>query len=143
MADETLLVLSSIGVPPYSARGLTQTLEPIDAAANLKRTINGALIDLSVPELRKYRSTISGADVDSPAFDQAWPGLQVVVDCIAELSYLTNSESPNRPVVAGSSRVSGDFTFYRPQLTMRVVRFAISDDEWMRESSWTLELEEV
>jgi len=34
-------------VPPYSARGLTQTLTPIAAAANMRRTINGELLDLS------------------------------------------------------------------------------------------------
>ena len=29
MSDDTLLVLSGIGIPDYSARGLTQTLQPI------------------------------------------------------------------------------------------------------------------
>ena len=33
MSDDTLLVLTGIGIPDYSARGLTQTLEPIEAAA--------------------------------------------------------------------------------------------------------------
>ena len=32
-------------VPPYSARGITQTLEPIDAA-QIARDVNGTLVDL-------------------------------------------------------------------------------------------------
>ncbi len=35
MADETVLSLLGLGVPPYSARGLTQTLEPLDQATSL------------------------------------------------------------------------------------------------------------
>jgi hypothetical protein len=58
MADETLLVLSGIGVPPYSARGLSETLTPIDASANLRRTVNGVLVDLSLAEMRKYHLSI-------------------------------------------------------------------------------------
>ena len=29
MADDTLLVITGLGLPSYSARGLTQTLQPI------------------------------------------------------------------------------------------------------------------
>ena len=59
MSDETTLVLSGIGVPPYCARGLTQTLAPIEAAGSQRRTVNGTLVDLSLTQFRKYRSTIS------------------------------------------------------------------------------------
>ena len=53
MAGESMLTLSGVGVPPYSARGLTQSLEPIDGAAQLRRTVNGALADLSYEPFRK------------------------------------------------------------------------------------------
>ena len=62
-----VLILSGIGVPPYSARGASQTLEPIQASQQLRRTINGELIDISRAEFRKYRSTISCADQLPPA----------------------------------------------------------------------------
>jgi hypothetical protein len=141
--SETVLTLSGVGVPPWSARGLTQTLEPIDAAAQLRRTVNGALRDLGYAPFRKYRSTISCADQEPPAVDGVWPGRSVTVACVAELSFLTSSGSPSRPVVAGSERTEGDFTLYRPHLTMLVTEFSISRDEYNATVSWQLQLEEV
>jgi len=143
MANETLLVLSGIGVAPYSARGLEQTLQPIDAAAQLRRTINGALRNLSETQLRKYTTTISGSDQLSPAVNGIWPGKTVTVDCIAELCYPTASGSPDRSVVSGSSRVEGAMTYYRPQLSMMVTEWQLREDEYGRQVSWSLQLEEV
>jgi hypothetical protein len=138
-----VLTLSGLGVPPYSARGANQTLEPIEAARQLRRTINGELIDLSRPEFRKYRSTISCADQQPPAVDGVWPGRVVTVDCISVLSYRTSGGTPARAVVPGSLYTEGDYTFYRPQLTMRVVSFSQDTDEYGAAVSWSLELEEV
>lgn len=143
MANETLLELTGIGVAPYSARGLEQTLKPIDGASELRRDINGTLIDISEPVLRKFRSTITGADHLAPAVNGVWPGTVVTVSCIEELCYPTATGSPDRPVVAGSSRIEGDFTYYRPQLTMMVVDWNLREDEWGRQVSWSLDLEEV
>jgi hypothetical protein len=72
--DPTELRLVGMGVPPYSARGLSQSLEPIDAAMHLERTINGELLDLSYEPMQKYKSTISGSDQLPPAVDGVWPG---------------------------------------------------------------------
>jgi hypothetical protein len=138
-----VLTLSGIGVPPYSARGASQTLEPIQASQQLRRTVNGELIDISRPEFRKYRSTISCAEQQPPAVDGVWPGQVVTVGCISELSYLTAGGSPARTPVTGSSRTEGAYTFYRPSLTMRVVTFSQDTDEYGAETSWSLELEEV
>lgn len=143
MTDSTLLVLSGMGIPPYSARGLTQTLEPIDGAVDLRRTVNGALIDLSVAAFRKYKSTITCADQQAPALEGIWPGQQLIVNCVAELAYETMSAAPDRTVVGGSEREENGFTFYRPRLTMRVVGFSVSKDEWGAVNSWQLQLEEV
>ena len=138
-----VLTLSGIGVPPYSARGASQTLEPIQASQQLRRTINGELIDISRAEFRKYRSTISCVDQQPPAVDGVWPGQVLTVGCISELSYRTAGGAPARPVVAGSSRTEGDYTSYRPSLTMRVVSFSQDTDEYGAEVSWSLQLEEV
>jgi hypothetical protein len=143
MADETVLTLSGIGVPPYSARGLTQSLEPIDGAAQLRRTVNGALADLSYEPFRKYKSTISGQDQEPPAIDGVWPGQSVEVGCIAELCFLNSGGGAVRTAVAGSARVEGDFSFYRPVLTMRVVGFSVSRDEYGAVVSWQMQLEEA
>jgi hypothetical protein len=142
MADETLLVLSGIGVPPYSARGLSETLTPIDASANLRRTVNGVLVDLSLAEMRKYHLSISCNDQQPPALDGVWPGTQITVNCVTELCYLS-SGSPSRSVVGGSSRTESGFTFYRPALTMALISFQQTKDEYGAVTSWQLDLEEV
>ena len=139
----TLRVLQGIGVPPYSARGLRQTLEIIDQASQMRRTVNGQLKDISFSSFRKYRSTITGSDQQAPNFNGRWPGLQGVVDCIAELSYAQDLESPDRPVVPGSEIVEGAHTSYRPRLTMRIVNLSVNQDEYGRQIDWSLELEEI
>ncbi len=127
----------------YATRGLTQTLDPIDATAQARRTVNGTLIDISHTQFRKYKSTISCEDHLPPALDGVWPGQTITVDCVHELSYLTAGGSPAKTVVAGSSRTEQDFTFYRPQITFLVLTFSTSMEEYEAACSWTLELEEV
>ena len=139
----TLLVLTPEGVPPYSARGLTQTLTPIQAAANYRRTVNGSLVDLSLEQFRKYASTISCEDQEAPSMDAVPIGAVVEVDCVAELGYLTTGGAPAKPVVTGSSRVSGEHTYYRPKLTMMVTGKSRETNEWGAAVSWSVELEEV
>jgi hypothetical protein len=139
----TMLTLSGVGVPPYSARGLTQTLEPIEASVQLRRTVNGVLADLSDAPFRKYKSTISCQDQEPPALDGLWPGQIIVVECVAELSFVTVGGSPARLAVADSERVDGDFTVYRPILTMRATGFSVTRDEYGGAVSWQLQLEEV
>lgn len=141
--QNTVLVLSGIGVPPYSARGIEQTYEPIDQAADLERTVNGTLINLSDGTFDKLRSTITCDDQQAPALNGVWPGQTVTVDCVADLGYPTASGSPAYTVVPGSSYADGDFTFYRPRITMKVTGFSVKRDEWGAACGWTLELEEV
>lgn len=140
MAD-TDLVLTGLGVTPFSARGLTERLEPIGAGA-LRRTVNGTLVDVTDTLFRKYTLSLSAADQEPPALDGAWRGMQVVVDAVTPLAHPTAS-SPGRAVVAGSSYVEGSFTIYRPQLTMLIVDWTIERDEWGAVTSWSLDLEEV
>ncbi len=143
MADTTLLAFSDMDVPPYSARGISQTLTPIAGSVQLKRTVNGELVDISPPAFRKYASSINCTDQQSPAIDGRWPGMEVTVDCVVELGYLTSGGSPGRPVVSGSSRVDGAFTFYRPQITFLIAGFNLSKDEYGATVGWSLDLEEV
>lgn len=137
----TELNLWGIGVPRYSARGLSQTLEPIDDHEQIERTIDGGLIDMSSDELRKYKSTITGSDQQPPAVDGVWAGREVTVDCIAELAcdqYAILGRTP----VEGSQRDSHGFTIYRPRLVMWVFRFSLERDEYGVQISWKMELEE-
>lgn len=141
MSDETVLSISNIGIVPYSARGLTQTLTPIPASVSMERTVNGNLIDISAPQFQKYRTTISGNDQLPPALDGVWPGKTIVVDCITEIAY--ESTAPARTEVPGSIRSDGGFTIYRPRLTMLVTGFDIERDEWGAVVGWQLDAEEV
>ena len=141
--EGTLLVLSIGGVPLYSARDLEQSLEPIKAAASYRRTINGVLVDLSVDKFHKYESRIRCSDVEAPAIDGIFPGMTLTVDCVAELVFKTAGGSPSRPVVTGSARVVGNYTIYRPRLTMMVTGLQQRLSEYDHETRWELELEEV
>lgn len=143
MADETLLSWTGDGVSPYSARGLTQSLEPIAAAENMRRTINGTARDLSAPQFRKYKSAIVCADQVAPALDDVWPGDVLTVNCVKELSYKTAGGSPARSVVSGSSRVEGAHTLYRPVIVFMVMTKTETKDEYGCVDSWQLTLEEV
>ncbi len=143
---DTLLVISGDNgdiIAAYSARGLTQSIDPIDAASVVARTVNGALIDLSPSRFRKYKSTVSCTDVETPALDGVWPGMVVTVDCVAELGYLTSSGTPQRQIVEGSERASSNWTYYRPRLDMRVTQYTVSRDEYGHMIEWSLSLEEL
>jgi hypothetical protein len=115
----------------------------VQASIQQRRTVSGTLVNISPTQLRKYRRTLTCRDQMPPALDGIWPGDQVTVKCACELSYLTAGGSPDRAVVAGSSRVDGSHTFYRPQLTMLVVSKSQQWDEWRAATTWQIELEEV
>ena len=153
----SLLVITPISgeggllLPAYSARGLNQTLEPIvgvgGGGANalgqmLRRTINGTLINLFPSQFRKYNSTISCRDVETPCLDEAYIGQTVEVDCVVELGYLTGA-SPQRSSVSGSERTEGHFTFYRPHLIMMVTAIRNSFAEFEDAYAWQVDLSEV
>jgi len=133
-------------VPLYASRGLTGTLRPIDLAQGadkLRRTVNGTLIDVSAPQMRKYQLTASGSDMEPPAFDGLWPGMEVEVDCNVELAYLTVTGPPSRTAVLGSEHVRGDYTWYAPSFVMRIAELSIDQDEWGAAVSWTFVAEEI
>ena len=142
MPDTTVLVLSGAGVPPYSIRGAVQTLTHLPGV--MRRTVNGALVDLSESQFRKYVSTITCTDQQAPALDGIWPGMTLTVDCIKELAYedVSGAEA-DRTVVPGSERTEDGFVFYRPRLTMMVVAKREQRDEYPALEGWSLDLEEV
>jgi hypothetical protein len=148
--SSTVLTINGVGLPSAAARGIRQTLQPIDGATSLRRTVNAELIDVSDSMFRKYRSTITGDDQVPPALDGVWPGMTVTVGCAVELvvegsGTTTSTTEPEygRPAVAGSVRHEGGYTYYRPELTMLVVDFNVDHDEWGAQTGWTLALEEV
>lgn len=137
----TLLIMTPIRVPLYSARGLTQTLTPCpDAKPTPMRTINGEARFLGGSQMRKYESVITCTDQNAPPFSGLWPGDLVTVQCVVELSYITDAGSPERTVV--SSRTVGAFTLYRPEIEFMVVDFNDSFQEYPHDHGWQLTLTE-
>jgi hypothetical protein len=140
----TILVLTGMGIPFYSAREIDQTLTPIEGARSSRRDVNGTLVDLTFDNFRKYASTISSSSVRPPSSDGIWPGMVLTVDCVAELSYPTGASGfPTKTVVPESSFEEDGYTFYRPRLAMMVMNLSMSASEWTAGRTWTLELEEV
>jgi hypothetical protein len=134
------------GVNPWSARGLHGTLRPIAMATGsdkLARTVNGSLIDISAPQMRKYQLDVAGSDQAPPALDGLWVGMMVNVASHVELAYLTSTGIAGRPAVPGSVRTEDDFTYYCPQFTMLVVDLQVERAEWDAQVTWSLTLEEV
>lgn len=141
--DFTELRIEGAEVPPFSARGITQTLEPIDAASKLERAVNGQMVDFSIPAMRKYRSRISSADLNVPAIAGLWPGKVITVDCVTELCFPTaQPELQERTAVSGSERTIGAWTFYKPVLTMICVGWTSSFEEYHASTAWSYDLEE-
>lgn len=128
---------------PWSARGVTQTLEQF-AGNNqfIRETINGETINLTPTWMRKYNSTITCMDIRTPCLDNAFRGETCLVDCIYELSFPTGGTA-NRSVVSGSERTENGFTFYRPALIMMVLDIKMSNVEWPADYHWQIDLREV
>ncbi len=153
LTNGTLLVLTplsgfaSLQLTPFAARGLTQTLELIKGGGGggggwLRRDVNGILRSVVDTRFRKYRSTVTCKDGETPCLDNAWIGEPVLVSCAYELSYPTGA-SPGRPVVSGSTRTQGTVTYYRPELTMMVADIRLSLPEWQAQYDWQIDLEEI
>ena len=142
-AEKTLLIITPVGIPLYSARGLTQTLTPVpEAKPTPKRTVNGEARFLGGTQMRKYNSVITCTDVNAPPFGGLWPGDVVVVDCVAELVFKTAAGSPERLPVTDSLRTVGAFSYYRPRITFLVVDFEESVQEYEAMYPWRLTLTE-
>lgn len=166
--SETVLKIDNISFPIGSARGITQTITPVDNG-ELRRTVNGELVDITRAENRKYESTINCADMGIPTLGDIWRGKVISVECISNIRQSVSPASAtaalHRPHVSDSvfgytqegekvtpqSVSLGVATFqknivrvdFRPKLSMMVMDWSSSDDEYEASSSWTLSLSEV
>ncbi len=144
MPAASIFDIAEIGIPPYSHRGISETLEPL--AGQMFRDINGTLHDAGADQFRKYKLTVTCTDMDSPALDGVWPGRAMTVDCVSELCYRDGTDAEaGRTAVPGSTRSADGFVFYRPRLSMRVVSYTKGTrDGWGGKGvAWQLVLEEA
>ncbi len=128
MPVTTLLGLDRPGfsLPQYAARGIQMTLAPIDSAGGMFRDINGNLVVTAGAQFRKYKATISCTDQESPGFaemssefDAIFPGDDFTVTCVPHLG-----------------------TAEQLVLSMKVVSWNISRDEYEVDTGWSMSLEE-
>lgn len=71
-------------IPFYSARGCSQTLEPLHSVQTF-RTLKGDLISFTQESHLKYSSIIECKDIHPLALDGIWPGMSLFVECICLL----------------------------------------------------------
>lgn len=171
MTDETILVLGDLEIPAGAARGITQTLQPIDNG-DVRRTINGTLTDLTRVVNRKFASQISIADQATPAIAELFKGQTLLVESITKLRQNVSPPSttetlirdpvvssvlgrdaactPITPTIVGGTG-NRDITFatpvvmieFRPILNMMILQYSLNTDEYGAEEGWTLDLEEI
>jgi hypothetical protein len=78
--NETDITIGDINIPFGAGIGISETLQPIDNG-QIRRSINGALVDLTRPENRKFEYQISGGDSAAPALMGFWRG-QIITNVI-------------------------------------------------------------
>jgi hypothetical protein len=142
MSDETLLVLSNIAFPLGSARGISQSNRFIGALAKPRRTINAVMADVSDAKFRLYEITLTCSDQRPPTLDDTWIGATGTLDWCAEMVFVTHTGSPSRPIVEGSERTEGSFTFYRPRSNVVLMDMSDNFAEWEAGREWMLKFEE-
>ncbi len=167
--EETRLILSQGGFPPFTARGCSQSLYPLESAL-LRRTVNGKLISLGAPGQLKYRSVIRCEDEESPALEGLWPGTFVEVHCIQYLwqktfsPRLSLSRTPridslkaidqkkrpygvkwqnNEAILETEEQEGPWYLGYQPILTMTVITHESHHQEWGDKNPWSITLEET
>jgi len=139
---------ASLQLTPYSARGLTQTYAPLTGSSDqsqgqwLRRDVNGVLRNLADTRFRKYKSTITCRDGETPCLDDAWIGEVAQVDCAFEFNYV-HGGMPARNVVSGSIREQGNIIYYRPSMLMMVAQIKVANAEWPALYDWQIDLEEI
>lgn len=140
---ETVLVINVIGFPPGSCRGVKQTIKLIQEAAQFRRTANYNLKNTAPAAAKKYATEITCDDVNVPCLAMIFPGQQIVVDCVAELSWATSGGAAGRTIVGGSTYTVGDMTIGRPRLNLTVTDFQWDTDETEATVGWRLTAEET
>jgi len=168
MSDETDLVIGDLIFPAGSGRGITQSLEIIDNG-ELRRTVNGDLVDTTRAANRKFTSSISCSDMDTPTLAGIWKGSIVTVECITKLQQLVAPAAAvvdliRTPVVDSirgyssvgalvpvDSVIGAEVTFtgsvarveFLPIIEFMVETYSLDEDEYGAVTGWSLSLEEV
>lgn len=170
LATPTALVADLFAIGWQTGFQIRESLKPIDAG-ELRRTVNGRLINLTATEFRKYALSISSDDIRPPALGHLWRGSEIIIAPVSELGDLIapggSSRTLARDPLPGSIRcltksfADVPFTvagrtlslsapaaetvriYFRPVLEMMVVGWSADEDEPGARSSWSIEMEEI
>ena len=155
-------------ITPFSARECRQTLTTIPQAV-FRRTVNGELKCVNSAGHKKFQSTIQCKDRAPPAFDGAWKGVTLKVNCIQYVTHIVPAESVSIQVdregvdhtlfdnkgkiwsatptqnrwVSIQPSFPGGFLTYKPILMMMIKSYTLETDEWGLTVGWTLDLDEI
>lgn len=168
---QTDLLIGGAYLPYGSARGLSVSVQPINAG-EIRRTINGGLVDLTRTTHRKYRVQISGQDTITPTLADLWPGalvsMRIPVWFRQSIATPTNSLTISRDVLsdadvrvfisfgtpvaftragrvitaAGLAGAQG-WVEYLPFVDGRVIERTEQHQEWAASATWSLTVEET
>lgn len=143
------IVDMTIDLHPFSVRGATFDLRPIDGSGGARRDINADLYDLSDPVFNKFVFSASCSDLRTPSFNDLKKGMTVTANLPNEWFYLIPNpeEDPvglaaSRPIVSGSLRDLDGYRYFRPKMIMMVMDFNQTYDEYAARYQWSLLLEE-
>ena len=168
---QTKLKISHVGFPPFSTGNCSQTLMPLNQQ-KVWRTINGEAITGEIRQPNKYKTFISGYDVNLPCFGAISIGSKVFIECIQRLWVQMDADGrgiiDKNPVeesvvalddnknlyelIREDDRIfmlrdKGDkeaiFLGYKPCLEMIVTGLRIENEEWGKGYKWELQAEEV
>lgn len=111
----------------YATRGLKASIEPIDASSSMERTANGELLDLSLPQFRKFQMEITCTDMESNGLAVYPPGTLCTVRSLPNLGVRSEDQDSDNVLV----------------MQMRMGRWRENRDEAPAVTGWTLPLIEV
>ncbi|WP_146684187.1 glycine-rich domain-containing protein [Thioclava sediminum] len=152
---------TEIPLPPGAYRFIDFAAKPISASANLRRTIDGNLVNLSDSAFQRLEVDISCSDQKIPALSGLWPGAVLTIHSPSIMTEPGPAVTLARDPVPGSIRaydadgieiaqptgrtlnVSGAAYYeYRPILTVMVTAISSSDKEFKASRSWSITAEE-
>lgn len=123
--QNTLLSIDGIDFSEYAVRGITMETRPIEQASQARYDCRGILVDLSLPQFRRYEATITCTDHEAPDLTEVWPGDIVMVTFIPE---------------TGPSETTGGDPL---TIEMMVIEWSTSREEWEAETAWEITLRQV
>lgn len=168
---QTDLLIGGAFLPYGSARGLSVSVQPI-SAGEIRRTINGGLVDLTRATHRKYRVQISGQDMITPTLADFWPGMltsmripvwfrQSIATPTSTITISRNVLSDadarvfdalgtpvaftraGRVITAAALGGEQGWVEYLPFVEGRVIERTEQHQEWAASANWSLTVEEI